>query len=349
MKKYFLFLLLLLIPLSACQPVTKETPIEIGEAGTYWPTDDWRTAEPEELGMDGSQLSELSEYIDENDVEIHSVLVIKDGYLVAEYYFNDFDKDIPHIQYSVTKSFVSALVGIALEEGYIESLDQTLEDFFPEYSYKDEITKEISLKNILTMRTGLGWSESNPGYSGLMNADDAVAYMVNLPMIAKPGEQFAYCSGCSFLLSAIVAETTGMNTADYAQKKLFDPLGIDQPAWETVANGISNGGWGLFLTPREMAKFGFLYLNEGYWDGEQIIPAEWVQASSGPGLKADQYADYGYQWWISSEGYYSAQGLYGQAIFVIPENDMVVVMTADLRGDNIEFWLLHEYILAAVK
>lgn len=349
MIKKELLLLLLLFTLTACRVNTTAPVTEITNDSPYWPTNGWRTASPEDFGMDGELLNEAASYIEENDVDLHSLVVIKDGYIVAENYFNEYDQETPHKQYSVTKSFVSATIGIAYEEGYIGNLDQTLEDFFPDYTFQDETAKKITLENILTMRTGLGWIEGDPGYYGLVNANDAVEYMLKLPMTAEPGEKFAYCSGCSFLLSAIITEKTGMDTAEYAQKKLFDPLGIKNPQWETVSNGISNGGWGLYLTPREMAKFGYLYLNQGEWNGEQVISSEWVQASSEPGLKADQYADYGYQWWISPEGYYSAQGLFGQAIFVIPEHNMVVVMTADLRSENIEFRLLHEYILAAVQ
>lgn len=348
MKKRLL-LLLLLLTLTACRSTSLAPGTEIANDTPYWPTNEWRTARPEDLGMDGELLNEAASYIEENGFDLHSLLVIKDGYLVAESYFNGYDQETPHKQYSVTKSFVSAAIGIAYEEGYIENLAQTLEDFFRNYTFEDETAKEITVENILTMRTGLGWIEGDPGYYGLVTANDAVEYMLTLPMVAEPGEKFAYCSGCSFLLSAIVTETTGMDTAEYAQEKLFDPLGIEKPQWETVSNGISNGGWGLYLTPREMAKFGYLYLNQGDWDGEQVISSEWVQASSEPGLRADQYADYGFQWWISPEGYYSAQGLYGQAIFVIPDHNMVVVMTANLRSENIEFRLLHEYILAAVQ
>ena len=132
------------------------------------------------------------------------------------------------------------------------------------------------------MRKGLGWTEGNSGYYALMTAKDPVAYMLNLPLVEEPGDAFAYCSGCSFLLSAIVQTSSGMNTADFAHKKLFSPLGIDDVRWEALSNGIPNGGWGLYLTPRDMAKFGYLYLNEGFWNGQQVIPAAWVSASVEP-------------------------------------------------------------------
>ncbi|MEE4193571.1 MAG: serine hydrolase [Anaerolineae bacterium] len=348
MKKLVTTIIILFL-LTACQTTSIEPSVENAEDGHYWPTEGWLVSAPEDQGMDGQKLAAIAEYIEENNIAIDSVLVVKDGYIVGEYYFNGYDQNELHVQYSVTKSITSALVGIALEEGSIENIDQTLVDFFPNQDFLDESSKKITLEQILTMRTGLDWTEGNSGYYALMAANDPVAYMLSLPVVEEPGNAFGYCSGCSFLLSAIVQESVGMNTADFAKEELFSPLGIDDFQWETLSNGIPNGGWGLYLTPRDMAKFGYLYLNEGLWNGQQIIPAAWVSASVEPVRPVSDTVGYGYQWWIFPEDrIYAAQGLYGQKIFVIPETNMVVVITADLGNESIEFTLLNDYILAAI-
>lgn len=347
MKKHIAFLIFSLL-LTACQinpVVLDQTSDEV-----YWPTDGWLSGAPQEHGMDGRQIDIMFEEIDQKEINLHSLLIIKDGYIVAERYYDEFSEDTPHIQYSVTKSFTSALVGIALEEGYILSLDQTVVDFFPEYAITDTAKASITLENILTMRTGLGWIEGNTGYYELSTAQDPLAYMLELPMIDEPGSEFRYCSGCSFLLSAIILKTTGINTAEYAEEKLFSPLGIEDVTWESLNDGTTNGGWGLYLTPRQMAKFGYLFLNEGEWDGKQIIPAEWVADSSETGRVVDNYVDYGYQWWIYKDlNIYAAQGLYGQKIYILPEENMVVIMTAELNDENEEYSLLVNYILPAIS
>lgn len=347
MKKLWIILFLLL-NLVACQISSSSN--EITSNDQEWPTNGWMTDSPEKHGLDTEKLTEMFEYIDEENLNLHSLLIVKDGRIVIEQYYDEYDETTPHVQYSVTKSFVSSLVGIALEEGYIESLDQTVSEFFPGVEIDDELKANITLENILTMRTGLGWVEGDTGYNGLYSAPNGVEYMLDLPMHGEPGDDFAYCSGCSFLLSAIIQETTDTNTAEFAEENLFEPLGIENYTWETISDGTPNGGWGLFLTPRQMAKFGYLYLNEGQWDGEQIIPENWVKESIEPGRWVDMYVDYGYQWWIFKDlEVYAAQGLYGQKIFVVPHQDMVIVMTADLYSDSAEFTLLYQYILPSIQ
>lgn len=346
MNKRYVFTLFLLL-LTACRATS--TANESIENEIYWPTDGWKTADPDQYGMDGARLDQMFEEIDQQDINLHSLLIVKNGYIVAEQYYDEFTQDTPHIQYSVTKSFTSALVGIALDEGAILSLNQTIADFFPEYAIDDATKADITLENILTMRTGLGWIEGNEGYAGLSTANNPLDYMLALPMIDEPGNDFRYCSGCSYLLSAIVQKTTGTNTADYAEEKLFAPLGIDNVTWETLGDGTPNGGWGLYLTPRQMAKFGYLYLNNGEWDGQQIIPEAWISDSTAPGREVDRYVDYGYQWWIYKDlNIYAAQGLYGQKIYVIPEENMIVIMTAELYDEYNQYSLLVNSILASI-
>jgi CubicO group peptidase (beta-lactamase class C family) len=209
--------------------------------------------------------------------------------------------------------------------------------------------EDMILEDVLTMRTGLGWVEGMEAYRGLTSSGDAVSYVLNFNMVDSPGAEFNYCSGCSHLLSAIVQETTGMNTLDYANERLFDPLGISNVYWETDWSGIPIGGWGLELAARDMAKFGYLYLNNGFWDGQQVVPEDWVRVSTEAGREVEPGLDYCYQWWVfPDDNMYAAQGLGGQKIYVLPDLDMVVVFTADMQDTSLELDLVLEWIIPAV-
>ena len=200
------------------------------------------------------------------------------------------------------------------------------------------------------MRSGLDWQEGDPAYRAMYQSPDWVKFVLDAPMASPPGSRFNYCSGCSHLLSAILQQTTGMHTRDFAEQYLFKPLGLSNVMWETDAAGIPIGGWGLQLTPRDMAKLGYLYLRHGQWDGQQIISARWVETATQKHTDTDGGLGYGYQWWTyPSLGAYAALGRYGQMIFVIPEADLVVVTTAELDGHTELFRLIEQYILPAVK
>jgi CubicO group peptidase (beta-lactamase class C family) len=242
-------------------------------------------------------------------------------------------------------------VGIALDEGYIQSVDQSVLDFFPDRTFANFDTRkaDMRLEDLLTMRAGLDWDEGMPAYQELMASRDWVGYVLDKPMDAEPGSQFNYCSGCSHVMSAIIKEATGKNTLDYAQAQLFDPLGITNFTWEEDSNGIPNGGWGLEMTPRDMAKLGYLYLNDGFWDGQQIIPANWIEQSTQPGMTVEVGVDYAYQWWVyPANNLYAAQGLYGQKIYVIPDLELVIVITANMRNTDPFLGLVEDWIIPAV-
>jgi CubicO group peptidase (beta-lactamase class C family) len=175
--------------------------------------------------------------------------------------------------------------------------------------------------------------------------------MLDLPMAEEPGTHFEYCNGASFLLSAIIQEATGMSALDFAKEHLFGPLGISDVEWPSNPQGISIGWGRMRMKPRDMAKIGYLYLNEGVWDGEQIVPLEWVQASRRKHTPATLQDGYGYQWWIDDDGYYMALGYAGQFIFVLPEQDMVVVFASDLeeRDFYVPQELLTGFVLPAIR
>ena len=220
------------------------------------------------------------------------------------------------------KSFVSTLVGIAIDKGYIDSVNRPVKDFFPGRVWSNPSADKdaMRLEDLLTMRSGLDWLEGDAAYTKMYMSRDWVKFVMDETEVHKPGTVFNYCSGCSHVLSAIVQSKTGMNTQDFAQKELFGPLGITALAWDADSQGLSIGGWGLQLTPRDMAKLGYLYLNGGIWDGRQIVSAQWVKTATQKHTGTDSELGYGYQWWThpSLEGY-AALGLYGQTIFVIPQ------------------------------
>ena len=301
--------------------------------------------------MDEQPLAQMVEAIKKQDLKVDSVLVIRHGYIVAENYFSKGQGD-PHVLFSCTKSFVSALVGIAMAKGYIKGVDQPVGNFFPgrTFAQSDPRKQAMTLENLLTMTSGLDWTEGDPVYIQMVRSADWVQFVLDKPVVEEPGRHFNYCSGCSHVLSAIVQGTTGTPTLDFARANLFGPLGITRVDWQSGSNRVANGGWGLSLTSRDMAKLGYLYLNGGVWDGQQVVPAGWVKTSVEKHVATGGALDYGYQWWTyPALDAYTARGRGGQLIFVIPRLDMVVVFTANLNDDKALFDLIEKYIVPAAR
>ena len=327
-------------------------PAVTAASGAYWPTEDWRSSTPKAQGMEAGKLAEMLDAIQEQHLNLHSLLVIRNGYLVSETYFGSYQQDTRHETYSVTKSFVATLIGMAIDKGYIDGVEHRIVDFFPERTLAnlDEQKEAMTLNDVLTMRSGLDWQEGEAAYGAMYRSPDWVQFMLDKPMVWPPGSQFNYCSGCSHLLSAILQQTTGMNTRDFAEEYLFEPMGVSNAVWDTDGAGIPIGGWGLQMTPREMAKLGHLYLHHGEWEGQQIVSASWVEEATKEHTQAEDEWGYGYQWWTYPPlGAYAAWGLYGQTIFVIPESDLVVVTTAEMDNDDEITELVEKYIVPAVR
>jgi CubicO group peptidase (beta-lactamase class C family) len=348
--------LALLLGMAGCGE--KATPTTTASVPSYWPTEGWRTSTPEKQGMDSEMLAEMLETIQEQGHNIDSVLVVRNGYMVADATIFPFEPGSRHIIYSCTKSVISALIGIAIDKGYIEGVDQPLLDFFPERTAAnlDADKEAMTLEDVLTMSTGLECRDSYlyrwRGLQQMRQSDDWVQFMLDLPMAEEPGTRFEYCNGASFLLSAIIQETTGMNALAFANEHLFGPLGIIDVEWSSSPQGITIGWSDLHLTPHDMAKIGYLYLNEGRWDGEQVVPAEWVKASTREHISAKTLQDsYGYQWWVDDSGIYMALGYAGQLIVVVPDKDMVVVFVSDLPENDffVPQELLNDFIIPAAK
>ena len=337
--------------------------------GPYWPEDAWRTCSPKEVGMDPVKLKELNEEVRvllDLQVEVHSIIIVRKGYIVAEqYYSNEYGPGDLHRIHSCTKSITSALLGITGNQGLLNGLDEKMTGYFPgiDIANLSKEKEEITVEHLLTMSSGLDWHEIEYAYDDDRNtfrqwyAEGAtVKFVLDRPTIAPPGKEFAYSTGSSHVLSAIVQKLAGMRTDSFAMKYLFEPIGIDTFYWPTDQEGISLGGNGIRMDPRDMTRFGYLYLNHGVWDGTQILPKEWVEASQQKHMERKYIPDsyYGYQFWVSNDGSYSAVGYGGQWITIVPEHELVVIFNnAFTEGDNFQ-WntperLLTTYILPALE
>ncbi len=321
-------------------------------------TDDgWEIASLTEVGMDETPITQfMNELLNNIEHKIHSILIIKDGQLVFEEYFpgysfyhgplTEFDRGTKHNLASVTKSFTSALIGLTIDHGFIQDVNQKVLSFFPEYNeLKNEEKNKVTLEHLLTMTSGLEWDESTYPYTDPRNdlvqlfyQSDPIRFILNKPIVTEPGTQFHYSSGSTNVLGEIIRKATGLRADDFAGEYLFSPLGITNYKWEELPNNVLYTSGDLKLRPRDMAKLGDLYLHEGSWKGTQIISEWWVEASTKSFISAlpDWVNwEYGYKWWlytyeINSEQIesFSAKGWGGQTIIVFPSLDMVVVTTA---------------------
>jgi len=305
--------------------------------------------------MDSSLLTVMLGIIKEQKYAIDSVTVVRNGYIVMDARIHPFNSTSKHNIFSCTKSVVSALIWIAIDQGYIEGLQQPVLSFFPKRTIanRDSNKDAMTLEDLLTMTTGFRCRDSYlyrwSGLNQMRESDDWVQFVLDLPMESEPGVRFEYCNGASFLLSAIIQETTGMSAHEFAEEHLFGPLGISDVDWSSSPQGISVGYSELRMHPHDMAKIGYLYLNDGRWEGEQIVSSEWVKASTSEYVSATLEDGYGYQWWIDDSGMYLALGYSGQFIFVIPDKEMVVVFTSSLEESDfyIPQTLLNEFIVPA--
>jgi CubicO group peptidase (beta-lactamase class C family) len=305
----------------------------------YWPTSGWKASTPEQQGMDSAKLMIADEFIQNRLPDAFSFLVVKNGYLVFEKYYSWGSAEKYAVVHSVTKSVTSALIGIALEKGYLKSVDQKLIEFFPEYitDESDPRKKEIRLKQLLTMSAGFEWNDRGPSMRNWYSSSNWVKSAIQLPLENNPGEVFNYNSSTSHLLSIILTKSTKTSTLDFAKKNLFEPLGIQSAFWREDPQGYHIGGFGLGLSARDLAKFGFLYLNNGYWNGQSIVPEQWVKQSTEQQIQAVSHPlygtfGYGFQWWVKQvDGYssYRAWGRRGQYIVVVPELDLVIAVTSN--------------------
>jgi CubicO group peptidase (beta-lactamase class C family) len=322
----------------------------------YWPTEGWHTSAPEEQGIDSERLSRLMDYLEIQDsFTIHSLLIVRNGNVVLDASFHPFAQGALHELASVTKSFMSTLVGIAIDKGYIEGVEQTVLDYFADRRHGMQIDGDkeaMRLEDLLTMRSGLECTEE--ATNQMLMSPDWVQFALDLPMVAEPGTRFHYCNANSHLLSAIIREATGLSALAFAQQHLFEPLGISDVDWVSDPQGNHWGAGGMRLAPHDMAKLGHLYLNEGRWEGQQVVSTAWVEtATSALARPHNAYIDYGYHWWVDPSGsYYEAAGYRGQEIFLLPDQQMVVVMTGASGDGPPDAWgeqLLKSHIISLAE
>ncbi len=326
----------------------------------------WGISTPAAQDMDAPMLEKAQKkavslgYVD-------CILVIRNGYIVSEGYYNGYDIDVPHNVKSVSKGFLSALAGIALREGVLDSLSRRMLDFFPEYrhSISDERKFDITLRHLLMMRMGLENEYYN--YSRLYNSANWIETTLEFPLKYDPGTKFSYNTFQSHLFSAILTKASGMSTLNYMQQKLLQPMNITVSHWDRDPQGYYFGGNDMYFNPRDLAMLGLLYLNDGRLEGRQIIPVQWVRESLTDYTGNTTYdwydlkkVNYGYWWWLGEiNGYrtFLALGYAGQFIFVFPDLKLIVVTTANEnvygnREDEQEgaiLGIVSDYILPAVR
>jgi CubicO group peptidase (beta-lactamase class C family) len=287
---------------------------------------------PEEAGMDPAIFEEARTYAFDPAKNTQGVVILRGGKLVAEWYAEGRDADSFAASWSVAKSFTSALIGIALEEGAIPSLDQPVADYIPEWV--DTENEEITLEHLLTMTSGLDWIEDYDASAGQSDVIDMVlgadplAIAVDQPRLVPPGTAFNYSSGDTMLLSKVIQDETGMSAGEYAEEKIFSRIGIEPADWWRAIDGTSLTFCCLDMSSRDFARFGQLFLDGGRWNGKQVVPESWVTASTTP---SPTEVGYGYQWWLEGkttglpDDTYAALGHDGQFIYVVPSLDLVVV------------------------
>ena len=348
----------------------------VSEASPSWPTHGWSRSAPEDESVDGAALAALDSELDTGVYgNVDTVIVVRNGRVVADfrydhdyvaasagyeyephqysYYNPDYHpfrqgSDLHTIQ-SISKSVTSILIGIAIHRGEIEGTDVAALSYLSdrEIDDPDGVKATITLEDVLTMRPGFEWDEftlpyTDPGNDAaqLEASEDWLQFVLDKPMAALPGDTFVYNSGNTMILSAILKATTGLEAGAYAEQHLFGPLGITDYYWKVTPDGLQDVEGGLYLRAEDLAKIGYLYLHDGIWEGERLVPEGWVASSSRPWVadtapdNPDRNSGYGFQWWIMNDGsgdapmQYGGQGYGGQTLAIVPELDLVVVINS---------------------
>ncbi|MFG1691285.1 serine hydrolase domain-containing protein [Gemmatimonadota bacterium] len=384
-------LLTLLACLSACASDSSPTSQEDSYSYQYQlpevTQDGWETASLADVGLAEAPLVRLMNDLHEMEGHrIHSVVVVRDDKLVFEEYFDGqkynlaqptgeygFDRDDTHNMASVTKSITTTLVGMAIDQGYIESVQDRVFDYFPEHAdlvAEDPRRGEMTIEDLLLMTSGITFNDEDIPYSSpdndlvqMFTVDDPMRYALSRELYIAPGEVFDYCNANTNILGDIVGRATGQRLDHFAHQNLMTPLGITNYEWQMMPNQVVFASGDLRLRPRDMAKIGLLFLRMGMWEGEQVVSREWVEVATSrlvlPTGPHDWGDGYGYGWWhldIPSGGrvhpIYTASGWGGQWITVIPEHDIVFVTTGGnfytstlMPGERI----LSDYLLPAIQ
>jgi CubicO group peptidase (beta-lactamase class C family) len=342
--------------------------------------DGWKVAAPESLGLSSTTLCQMVRWLDSSKQgNVHAILVVRRGTLVFEHYFAGSDEhlgrsvgavvfgpEVKHDERSVSKSITGLVVGIAIDRGWIKSVDEPVQAFFPEYADLRTSAKDrITLRHLLTMSSGLEWHELGIPYTSKENSEirmdtspEPYRFALLQPPVALPGQIWNYNSGSTELLGAVLRKATGKPLDELARTLIFEPLRIADVEWYKYTQGNPSAAAGLRLRPRDLAKIGQLVLQHGVWNGKQLVSSSWIDAATTPQINGPEIYFYGYQFWLGRSlvrkqevRWTAAVGLGGQRIFVVPAFDLVVVVNAglyqsDLQG-SIPIDILNRYVLEA--
>ena len=305
---------------------------------------------PEAQGVSSAAVLSFVEAANRNIDSLHSFMLLRHGHVVAEGWWSPYDAESPHSLFSLSKSFTSTAVGLAISEGKL-SLDDEVLKFFPEDAPAQPSInlKAMRVSDLLRMSTGHQKEpERTPDQPWTRT-------FLAQPVPFKPGTHFLYNTSATYMLSAIVQKATGQTLLDYLRPRLFEPLGIEHPTWETSPQGISTGGFGLSIRTRDIANFGQLYLQKGKWQGKQLVPEAWIEAatgrqtSNGSNPQSDWDQGYGYQFWRCRHGAYRGDGAFGQYCIVLPSQDAVIAITGGLKDMQSVLNLVWDKLLPAMS
>jgi CubicO group peptidase (beta-lactamase class C family) len=379
------FIFFILLPVLLC--CTRNDPEAYRYSIPENAGDGWSTGGADENGLNTIILSEMMNHIRSTDGHnIHSILVFRDTKLVFEEYFEGFlyssdppgsngdyiqyDRETDHYLASVSKTVTSVIFGAAVKEGFINDLDEKIIDIFPQYV--DILTGEkadITVKHLLTMSSGLAWDESSTSYGDpendvtkLFTSADPISDILSNTLLTSPGQSFLYNSGGTNIIGAVIEKYTGKSLLEFGNMYLFDPLNVSGGLWQKMGGDLFFASGGIFLRPRELAKIGFLFVNDGFWKDKQIVTAEWIEESTAEHILTqgrtirDAYA-YGYQWWLidfnaNNKTYpcFMAAGWGGQYMFIFPDEEMIVIFNGgnyQSSGSISPFDIVEDYILRA--
>ncbi len=305
---------------------------------------------PEAQGVSSAGIRAFIEAVDEKVDTMHSFMLVRHGRVIAEGWWKPEAADTPHVLYSLSKSFTSTAVGLAVADGEM-SVDDPVLKYFPDDAPAEasDKLKAMRVRDLLTMSTG---HQTEPKFTPEV---PWVQSFLAHPVEHKPGAHFLYNSPGTYMCSAIVQKVTGQTVLDYLRPRIFEPLGIEGAEWSTSPQGIAAGGWGLFLKTEDIAKFGQLYLQKGRWNGKQLLPSAWIeqatskQVSNGSDPSRDWDQGYGFQFWRCRHGAYRGDGAFGQFCLVLPEQDAVVVITADTKDMQGELNVVWDRLLPAFQ
>jgi CubicO group peptidase (beta-lactamase class C family) len=293
---------------------------------------------PESVGIPSGAIEAFVQGVEERVGGLHSFMLLRHGQVAAEAWWAPYAPERPHMLFSLSKSFTSTAVGLAVAEGRL-TVDDPVVSFFPEEAPR-RVSRNLAamrVRHLLSMNTGHGEDTFGPMHAR-RDGDWARAFL-GRPVTHKPGSHFLYNTGATYMLSAIVQRLTGQTLVEYLTPRLFEPLGIETPTWETCPRGVNQGGTGLNVRTEDIARFGQLYLQEGAWQGQQVVPAAWVAEATSPhsdNAAGDPASDwqqgYGYQFWRCRHGAYRGDGAFGQFCLVMPAQDAVLAVTSGVRN-----------------